>query len=220
MTFLELQNLTVSYLDDLQFGYFTQPQVQVWLNNAQRKVQRILIDQKQNFYTKCVETVIPANQCALILPLDFMMANRIEIITQGTYPNEVKFPLQPITMNEQDMVSRAPATPQVYYFSKDLLKLAPVPNQDYRIKLIYSYSVADMVFPQQEPDIPYRYHELLAVYAALDGFVKDDRDNNYLKGLAEEYITSMKAEANARQEQVARRVVAVNPYGSGFGGFW
>lgn len=207
LNLLELKNLTVSYLDDLEFGYFTQPQVTRFLNNAQRKVQRTLIDMKQNFYLQCVQTNTVANQCNLVLPQDFMMAHRVEIIIGGVFPNESKFTIEPITLNQQDLLQSTPSTPGAYFFKKNNLILAPMPDGPYLLRLVYSYEVTDMLNDAEVPDVPERYHELLAVYAALDGFVKDDRDNTYLMKLKDEYIEMMKAEAAQRQEQRSREVV-------------
>lgn len=202
----DLANLTVSYLDDLAFGYFTRPQVNTWLNNAQRKVQRILIDLKQNFYLKCVESQTVANQCNLTLPQDFMIAHRVVLVISGTYPNENIAIVCPITLMQQDLMGPTPAMPEAYYFKRNNLCFAPIPDQTYAIRLTYSYEVADMTNGNSVPDVPERYHELLAIYAALDGFVKDDRDNTYLMSLADKYIADMKAESQQRQEQQSRTV--------------
>lgn len=203
------------YLDDPDQGYFTATILNQFLNNAQRKVQRILIDMKQNFYLKCVESQTVINQCNLALPDDFMMANRIIIVLNGVYPNECIAPLCPITLNQQDLLGPTPAIPCAYYFKKNNLCFAPIPNNIYTIRLVYSYQVTDMTSDTSVPDIPERYHELLAIYAAMDGFIKDDRDNTYLKGLAQDYIENMKAEAQQRQEQTSRMVVS-----SGDDGDW
>lgn len=215
MDLAQLQDLTVSYLDDLEFGYFTKPQLNVWLNNAQRKTQRVLIDQKQNFYVKCLQTYTVANQCNLILPEDFMMAHRIEGVISGTYPNEVKTSIVPITLMQQDLLSSVPAFPESYYFKRNNVCFAPIPDQAYLIRMNYSYQVADMILPTDVPDVPERYHELIALYAALDGFVKDDRDNQYIKQLVAEYIEDMKREAQQRQEQASRDVVSMQTDFSG-----
>lgn len=209
MNYQQLANLTVSYLDDLNFGYFTQAQVNVWLNNAQRKVQRILIDLKQNYYAKCVQTLTATNQCNYVLPDDFMMAHRVEVVIYGSFPNEVKNAVIPITLMQQDLLSAVPAIPEAYYFKRNSLCFAPIPDQVYTIRLTYSYQVADMINSYDVPDVPERYHELLAMYAALDGFIKDDRENAYLMGLVEKYEEKMKAEAQERQEQAAREVVSM-----------
>jgi len=202
----ELADLTVSYLDDLEFGYFTRPQVNMWLDNAQRKVQRILIDLKQNFYLKCVETETVANQCNLTLPQDFMMAHRVVVVISGTFPNENIGVVAPITLMQQDLMGPTPALPEAYYFKRNNLCFAPIPDQVYSIRLTYSYEVSNMVNGSSVPDVPERYHELLAIYAALDGFIKDDRENAYLLALADKYIENMKAESQQRQEQQSRTV--------------
>ena len=207
MNLSQLRDLTVSYLDDLQQTYFTPSQLDVWLNNSQRKVQRQLIEAKQNFYLKCVQTTVQANQCGLLVPDDFMICHRLEVIVSGTFPNENRAPLSPITLMQQDLLGANPATPAAYYFKKNVLGLAPIPDQAYVMKMTYSYAVPNMTNDNSVPDVPERYHELLAIYAAMDGFLKDDRDNGYLMKMADTYITDMRREAQQRQEQESRRVV-------------
>jgi len=220
MNLAELRELTVTYLDDLQMGYFTEAQLNSWLNNAQRKVQRILINEKQNFYLKCVQTETVENQCNLVLPSDFMMAHRIVLVLSGTFPNENISTLAPITLNEQDLINPTPSTPAAYYFKRNNLCLAPIPNQAYALRLTYSYEVTDMTNDNSVPDVPERYHELLSIFAALDGFVKDDRDNTYLMKLADSYIKDMKSEAQQRQEQASRSVVRTGSDDWGMGDMW
>lgn len=220
MNLLQLKNLTVSYLDDLQFGYFSEAQVKVWLNNAQRKVQRLLIEAKQNFYLKCVETQTQVNICNLVLPLDFMIAHRVEMVLSGVFPNESKTTLAPITLMQQDLLGPTPSTPQAYYFKRNNLCFAPIPDNTYTIRLTYSYEVTDMVNDSSVPDVPERYHELLAIYAAIDGFLKDDRDNAYLMKIADDYIAMMKRESQQRQEQESRRVVNMDSDWGGLGDIW
>jgi len=218
MNRLELKNLTASYLDDLQMTYFTPAQMNVWLNNAQRKVQRTLINLKQNFYLKCVQTTTTAQECSLALPSDFMMIHKLECITGGVFPNEAKFSMEPITLMQADLLQSTPSTPQAYFFKKNNMALVPIPDRPYTIRMTYSYEVSDMLTDTDVPDVPERYHELLSVLAALDGFLKDDRDNAYLISLRDTYLADMKAEANNRQEQRPREVVITQPefYGTLF----
>lgn len=208
MNRLQLRELTLSYLDDSSGTYFTEAQVNVWLQNAQRKVQRQLIEAKQNFYLKCVQTEIQENQCGLALPSDFMMCHRLEIILSGTFPNENKCPLTPITLMQQDLLGPTPSVPQAYYFKKNVIGIAPIPQEAYVIRMVYSYAVTDMLYDVSVPDVPERYQELMAIYAAIDGFLKDDRDNAYLMKIADSYIEGMKRESQQRQEQTSRSVVS------------
>ena len=43
MTFVELQVLTSTWLDDVNNGYFTLPQIKQWLNNAQLETQKLVV---------------------------------------------------------------------------------------------------------------------------------------------------------------------------------
>lgn len=219
MNLAQLRQLTVSYLDDLEETYFTPAQLNVWLNNAQKKVQRLLIESKQNYYLKCVQTQTVADQCGLALPDDFLILQKLELVLPGgVYPNENKYPLTPITLMQIDLLSPNPSIPQAFTFKKNKIILSPIPMQAYVVRLTYSYVVTDMVADTSVPDVPEYWHELLAVYAAIDGFLKDDRDNTYLMKIADDYIKQMKQTTQQRQEQTSRRVVSSGAYGFGGGG--
>lgn len=211
MTLADLENLTASLLDDLQFGYFTIPQVDVFLNNAQRTVQKMLLQAGQNFYLKCVQATTDTEACSLALPADFLKLHRLEIVT-GVAPNENKFPIMRITLNQQDLLAASPAQPTNYYFKKDRIVLAPPPQTAQTIRLFYSYLVPDMVFATEVPDIPEQYHELIAILAAEDGLIKDDRDATKLLAKKQFYIDMLKQDAQQRGEDRPREVVITDDY--------
>src|ERR1044072_4285102 len=101
MNFLQLQSLVSYWLDDLNFGYFTQAQVKVWLNNAQRDTQKRLIKAGQNYYVKYCSTPLVINQRDYVLPSDFKKLHRLEVVVSGSDPNESVTPLREITINQQ-----------------------------------------------------------------------------------------------------------------------
>ena len=115
MNFQNLQDLTVYWLDDLNYGYFTPTQVQRWINNAQYEVQKLLLQAHENYYLTVVQTTMVVGQTDYVLPTDFMKLHRLEIVLSGTIPNETKSPLGSITTNQQDLVNlNANGTPQFY----------------------------------------------------------------------------------------------------------
>ena len=75
MQLSDLQNLTSFWLDDLNFGYYTQIQVNYWINNAQIEVQKMLIASGQNRYNAWVGTTLIVGQSDYVLPSDFRKIN-------------------------------------------------------------------------------------------------------------------------------------------------
>jgi hypothetical protein len=207
MTFDDLKNLTAFWLDDLNFGYFTTTQVGAWLNNAQKETQKILLQSRQNFYIKPVQTTLVVNQSDYILPNDFMTLHRAEIVISGVVPNEERSPLAPITLNQQDLVPSQTGTPQFYYFKRNRIVLMPTPSTAQVFRISYSYQVTDMVLGTDVPDVPDAYHEFLAVLATIDGLLKDGRDIGRFLSKREYYETLLKQETTDRNEDTPRSIV-------------
>ena len=109
--------LMSSWLDDPNNGYFTQANCITWLNLAQRHVQQELLQAGNNWYLKPVETTMVVGQAEYVLPTDFMQEHRLEVVMSnyGTTEENAQ-PLIPITLNQQDMVSRRLGNPTNYYF--------------------------------------------------------------------------------------------------------
>lgn len=224
MNRLELRNLVLYWLDDLQAGYFTEPQVNVWLNNAQQEVQKRLIKAGQNYYLKCVQTSIVINQTKYALPEDFKKLNRLEFVVDGTvYPNEVIYPIIPITTNQKDMVYQGAGQPSFYSLRKDSIIMYPPPNVAGTLRLFYSYAITDMLTDVDVPDVPIQYQQLIALLACEDGFLKDGRSNELLQKKMAEYEQMFDTDANERQVDTIRAVVMTgdgNYNGGGYSNGW
>lgn len=206
MTFSDLQNLVAYNLDDLNFGYFTTTQVKVWLNNAQREVQKRLVKAGQNYYTKCVQTSLVVGQNEYVLPSDFKKEHRLEVVISGSFPNESINPILPITRNQTDLISNGTGVPQFYYFRKNRVVIWPSPDSTYTMRLEYTYLVTDMVNDTDVPDVPDSYHELIALLAAQDGFIKDGRASELLVKKIADYQRDFDTDAQERNQDMSRSI--------------
>lgn len=207
MTRGEIRALMSSWLDDVNQTYFTPAQQNVWINLAQRQVQQMLLQAGENFYMRPVETILVTDQADYVLPADFMVEHRIEIIISGTGPNENRQPLLPITTNQQDLVSIATGVPSNYYIKKDRITISPTPQQSYVMRLYYSPRVTDLVNDADTPDVPEQFMEFVAILAALDGFIKDDRSSENLMAKKLPYEMLLKQMAEDRLQDQPRSVV-------------
>lgn len=213
MTLSELQNLTAYLLDDLNFGYFTKPQLTVFLNNGQKMVQKMLLQTGNNYYVKCVQTTTDPDACSYTLPTDFLKLHRLEVV-EGTSPNESRFPISRMTLNQIDLLAGSQGQPTNYYFKKNTIVLAPIPTTPKTMRLFYSYLVSDMVNSTEVPDVPETYQELIAICAAEDGLNKDGRDPSALLAKKAAYIELMKQDAQERGEDRPREVVETDLFES------
>lgn len=209
MTLRQLKDLVAAWVDDKQFGYFTEPEVQGYLNHAQKEVQKLLVMAGENFYLDCKETPIVASQARYVLPEDFLKVNRLEFVTDLSGDNLSGAPLKSITLNQIDLLSVNMGSPTAYYLKKSSLILAPAPDSTpATLRLYYSYRVADMTADTQVPDVPEEYHEALAVWAAYDCILRDGRDPSALKIKMDLYTKMMNESADERTVDAPRMVVS------------
>lgn len=215
MNFGQLKTLVSVWLDDLQFGYFSEAQIGIWLNNAQKECQKLLLQAGQNYYAKQVTTTTVVNQTEYILPTDFFDLHRVSIVSAGSGPTATQYPLTYITLNQQDLVSNQAGSPQFYNIIRNRLKLFPTPNIAQSMLLTYSYMVEDMTLDSDVPDVPPEYHEFLAVLATIDGFIRDGRDMAPMLMKRAYYENMLKQAAQERNLDSPRQIVVTGDYGYG-----
>lgn len=214
LNFKDLKDLTVDWLDDPEYGYFTETRVGQRVNRALFEVQKLLVNAGQDYYVKCVTTQTVIGQEIYSYPPDFLKVNYISFITQGTGPNREKKQLEQMVRSQQNLLYGNTGDPSNYYLSRDYFHLHPIPNSVKTIEMDYTYRVAEMVNDADEPDCPEIYVELIPVLAALDGFVKDGRDISALQKKKDDYIELMKQ--NAQQRKVDRPRM-INASAQGYG---
>lgn len=209
MTLSQIETLVWSWLDDPLGGYFTKAQIDVWINNAQKEVQKRLLKAGENYYVEKMSGLTIYGQDTYTLPSDFKSCHKFEIVTSGLGTvNEHRVTLTPVTYNQLDAYPSGPALPLVYNFRRNLVTIRPMPDQAYTMYLHQSYRVTDLVNPNDLPDVPEDYTELIAVLATLDGFMKDQRDaSQFVLDKKAEYEKMMNQDAKLRTVSAPRRIV-------------
>lgn len=215
----ELRQLVWSWLDDPDGGYYTEAQVNTWLNNALVECQKQLLDCGELWYLKCAQTYIVQSEDCYTLPSDFLKLNRLEIRLQGTQsPQEVWSSIEPVTLNEGAVVNFGTGQPMYVTIGKDCLILRQIPDQTYLMKLHYSYKIAPMESDLNVPDVPLQYQEYLALLATRDGYSKDNSEpSSEFKQKFADYKEMMKKDQIQRNRQRPRRVVQRMGDGSAYG---
>lgn len=211
MNFGQLKTLVWSWLDDPLGAYFTDAQVSVWLNNAQRETQKQLIQAGENYYVEKMNGLTIQNEGAYELPMDFKKCHKLEIVLSGTGVNEDRRTLGWVTLQQLDSVSQQAGSPTVYNIRRNQLHLRPIPDNVYPLRLFQSYRVVDMVNDADIPDVPEDYTEYLAVLATLDGFMKDQRDPSaFVVAKQDKYLALMKQDSEERDVSAPRQVVTTD----------
>lgn len=213
MNFRQLKDLVAFWLDDLQFGYFTETQVGQWINNALKEVEKLLSASYENWHIKCATTSSVVGQTDYVLPSDFLKVNRVEYILSSA--NSDKQTLQAITMNQQDLIQSGNSTPEAFFLRRNRIVLFPPPDSIKTLKLFYTFRIPEMTDDLEVPDIPEEYRELIAIIAAMNGFIKDGRDASWLQNKKQEYIDLLRRDAEARVLSTPRMVVSTGDEGFG-----
>jgi len=208
MTFAQLRTLVWSWLDDPNGGYFTQSQVNTWLNNAQSAVQKLVEQAFEGHFEKVVETTTVLNQREYQLPDDFKRLVRLELVLSGnTFANESVQKLDKITPNQVDFFTERTGISRAYYFKKNQLILVPAPESIKKLRMTYIYRLENMVNDSDVSEIPEDYHEMIAVLATLDGLLKDGRDTSAMDKKRAMYEEQLKRDAEQRHVDAPRTVV-------------
>lgn len=215
----QLRALVLSWLDDENGTYFTPTQVNVWLNNAQRELQKRLIDKGENYYVQRLLGTMVINEDTYTLPTDFKKSHKLEVIVEGTSASNVgqkRQILAPVTYIQLDAVAMGTGTPCAVCFKRNAMIVRPIPDRAYEMYLHQSYQVVDMTTDSDIPDVPADYAEYLAIRAALDGFMKDQREpTQFVRDKKDEYETMLTIDSQRRDVSAPRMVVDTGLEGYG-----
>lgn len=219
MTFRNLKDYVARWVDDKNFGYFTEADVGVRVNLAQKELQKRLISANEEYFSICVSTNTVANQKTYSLPNDFIQVIRLERVLNGTGDLINTQQITPITPNQINLypyASNVSGAPCNYYFQNRTIVLVPTPNIVYNIHLQYSYIVDDMVVDGDSPDanIPENLQEYIGVLATRDCLFQDNREVTPIQLKLELYEKLLKEIAVQRNADVTRMVIATEGGGN------
>lgn len=216
MTVLDIENYVASLVDDLNFDYFTKPQLLRFINQAAQQTQQKLVLAGNNWYVKLdvsVPTVI--NQTNYALPTDFLKMNRLESVLNISTVNEQWYTLNSVTLNQKDM-NYIDTESSCFYFLKNTLYLQPPPQTVRTLRMYYTYRIADVVLDADIPDVPPEYHEYIANLVAQRCFLKDGRDPGFILTQLKEVEDNLAASAIERAQDHASTVVIIAEDYSGY----
>lgn len=219
MTLEQLRSLVLSWCDDPQGTYFTQPVLDLRINLALQELQKRLISANKEYYAACLKTNTVIGQQVYALPSDFMQVIRLEWYIPGQTQSTLSTMIYPITPNQRDLVGTVQAQfPQLYSFAKNNIILWPIPQTVVELHLEYSYLVAPMVSASDEPDAPEYFHQYIAVLASRDCLIQDGRPLGPIQQKLVDYETLLKQIADQRNMDTPRMVVQTQA--TGFDGGW
>jgi len=225
MTVLESYNYVASQVDDLLFGYFTKPQLLIYLNQAVQETQKKLIAAGNNWYLKKTDDSGPnayftvVNQSSYAPPADLMDINRLEIV-QNPGVNENRVALTSITLNQKDYFHGYTQWPVAFFFEKTNINIVPAPQVGgLLIRYWYTYRIAPLVAESDTIDLPQEFVEYANYLVILKCFAKDGRDPGYFLQMVKDIEGRLERQAIMRAQDHAPQIVQTSD-GSGYGGFY
>lgn len=217
MTLAEMQTYLASLVDDPQQTYFTPAQTLLYINHAQQETQKLLIQAGQNFFLKSATFATVANGASYALPSDHMKTNRLEYV-QGSIPNEYVSALSSITLNQQSQFSRYAQFPSCFYFfGRNAFILVPVPQTVCNMVHTYTYRIPDLAISTDVSEIPLEFHPYVVHRAAIECFIKDQRDISTLVNYTSKVEEDLKREAVERAQDRAPTIVRTSEDTWGWG---
>lgn len=216
MTRAELKIYIRGITDEIDSLYLTDDLLNTWLNLAQRHVQAKLLQAGQNWYEQVFQTLTVLGQADYVIPTNFRELHRMELVTSGTGVNEIRCKIYEITNNQQDYIPISLGQPIAYILKKNRFTLSPTPDtSNLVLRIYYSPMTTDMTGDSDEPDVPEEFHEYVAIVAAYNAFIKDDRVPNNLLVKEAKYDEMLKQMADDRTVDAPRSVVVTTDYDGG-----
>ena len=205
MTRIEMRELISYWADDVRQTYFTPAQVNVFLNNAYKTVFKQLVMAAEDHFLRSAYTLLVVGQQDYLLPSDFYNIRSADIYTTVPTVTGDRYRIEPVTLNNRDCYLKS-GQPQGYYLKGNKIILRPVPDSAKYLGIEYIYTPTWFLSDGQTPEIPEVYHELIAINAAIDCFIKDGRDTQLLFDKRARYEKDFKSEADERIKQGPRMI--------------
>lgn len=206
------------FIDEPTQQNFTDKDILYAINVAQQDVAKEIVHEYEDYFEKQADLnpsgggTVPGVEL-YTLPNDFLKFKRIERTDTGEE-------ILPVDLNEKVTNSTSlvnlvqPGSPLEYYITGNNLGLTPTPQSTTPLRLTYVYRLADLdTVTNTTSDIPAEHHDMMAVRAAIDMFIKDESDTTALENRWLTLLNELQRTLRQRQVQRPKRVRRVVPTG-------
>lgn len=214
------------FIDEPTPQNYTDADITYALNVAQQDVAKEIVHTYEDYFEKQSVLNPGGNPPGTIpgvelyaLPADFLKFKRIERGDTGeTVPA--------LDLNEKiingTLLNILPIANLglSFYVSGNNVGFTPTPTSVIPITMTYVYRLADMVNSSDVSDIPAEHHDMMAVRAALDAFIKDEGITQPLENRWNFLLDQLHRTLRQRQVQEPKRVRQVEDGSFGYGGFY
>lgn len=206
------------FIDEPTQQNFTDKDITYALNVAQQDVAKEIVHEYEDYFEKQADLnpsgggTIPG-VALYTLPTDFLKFKRIERTDTGET-------IHPIDYNEKVTTGNglvnlvSPGGVMSYAIVGNNLVLDPPPASVVPVRLTYVYRLADLdTVVNTTSDVPAEHHDMIAVRAAIDMFIKDESDTSALQDRWLQLLNQLQRTLRQRQIQEPKRVRSVQSHG-------
>lgn len=217
MTLTDLTARVRFFIDEPTEQNFKTSDIVIALNIAQQDVAKEIVHEYEDYFEVQAQLnptgggTIPG-QSNYTLPLDFLKFKRVERTDTGET-------IHPRDQNEESRVTYtnmqlvASTTAPGYYVMGNTFVVTPIPQSVIPITMTYVQRLVDMVNPTDVSAIPSEHHDMMAVRAAIDMFIKDESDTSALERRWNQLFDQLQRTLRERQLQEPKRVRRVVEHG-------
>lgn len=178
MNLLQIRTKARRKLDELTATFWSDDELNDYINETYRKVWQLLIDDSNRKALKTTNLSLVANTREVALPSDFVKARLLEHLV-GTIYYPCKY------YERYDTVTGDNTSPfsivgdqysYAYSFLGDNIILEPTPfdSETSTLRLTYFYVPTELSDDADEPDIPTLYHDLFVLGCVIQAKEKEE----------------------------------------------
>lgn len=194
------------FIDEPVQQNFTDADINIALNIAQLQVQLEIVQANEDYFIDPNPTVInlvPGVE-RYALEADVLSVKRVE-------DGQTGLDILPLDINEKvapgtGLPGLVSAVPGNWYLLGNTIGFTPPPSMSATVRYWYTPVLPDLTEDSHLSQIPRPYHDMIAVRAALDSFIKDEADVTNLRGLYAEYADRLKRTIMNRQNMAPKHV--------------
>jgi hypothetical protein len=181
----EMRAMTRIYLNEPTEKFWLNSELNTLLNVGAKKLYNFIRNMTQYHYTTRVTFQTVPNQAYYKLPADHKSVKllaRIEDNSQETFLTFNPWP-HPDNWTPQSGFTLDAGLPQAVWIVGDSLRLVPVPASVLTLRLYYEAKLVELTDDQEIPAADGDYHDMPALWAAINARAKESWDATEIKNL-------------------------------------
>lgn len=177
----ELRTALRSFLNEETAGFWTDAQLNTYINLSNDRVNSIISATREDYFTISATFSTVAGTKSYSFPTDCRFIRRMEIFDSSDEGyviklDELRWPR--IEANGDWLFPNAPAQPKRYVTRGTQFDLYPTPDAAYTIRIYYDARPATMDSDADSPTSPSDFHDMVIYWAAMLAKKQNEEDDS------------------------------------------